>query len=281
MRTDTRLPACIMVFAVYTALVVWRKRSHSSASPGDWDPLVENQKCLVAIVRGTGDEFAAGKLTDELRKFAAHVRVIASGSGMATSESVTLYLGTLQSSSALAEVASALGWKPGIEKLPAEGYLIRSGVLAGKNIVVLAGRDRTGVIYAASDLKNYYLDRAAGNVAVRAMNYTEVPKMPHRWLWNWDARTNWELNDYYDHHIAPSYSARPFRKPPGAFLRNMKLCVDYMSEHKLNGLIVWGFLRDNHGGVQAAQELCRYANERGASNYAGREYRPQIRWLLS
>jgi hypothetical protein len=42
-----------------------------------------------------------------------------------------------------------------------------------------------------------------------------------------------------------------------------------MSEHRLNGLIIWGFLRDNHGGIQAAQELCRYANERGVKIIPG------------
>jgi hypothetical protein len=36
-----------------------------------------------------------------------------------------------------------------------------------------------------------------------------------------------------------------------------------MSLHRINGVTVYGFLRDNHGGVEAAQELCRYAKERG------------------
>ena len=266
MRTDARLPACII--ALLCALLWLCGASPAILQrPATAIPVVENQKCLVAIVHGTGDEFAAGKLADELRRFAAQVPVVTSG--MAISEPATLYLGTLQSNPALAEVASALGWKSEIEKLPAEGYFIRTGMMSGKNVIMLAGGDRTGVIYAASDLKNYYLDRSAGNLAVKGVNTIEVPRMPQRWFWNWDARTNWELNDYYDHHIAPSYSARPFRKPPGAFLRNMKLCVDYMSEHKLNGLIVWGFLRDNHGGVQAAQELCRYANERGVKIIPG------------
>jgi hypothetical protein len=231
--------------------------------------LSENGKCLVAIVRGSGDEFAARRLADEFRKSAEHVSVIEPGPAMRISEPVALYIGTLQSNPALANVVTALGWGSDVEKLPVEGYLIRTGVLKGKNVIVLAGGDRTGAIYAASDLKNYYLNRSAGDLAINAMNYTELPKMPYRWFWNWDARTNWELNDYYEHEVVPSYSARPFRKPPGAFLRNMKLCVDYMSEHKLNGLIIWGFLRDNHGGVQAAQELCRYANERGVKIIPG------------
>ena len=101
-------------------------------APATTIPIVENQKCLVTIVRGTGDEFAAGKLADELRRFATHVPVVASGLGIGISEPATLYLGTLQSNPALAEVASALGWKSEIEKLPAEGYLIRTAWCSGK-----------------------------------------------------------------------------------------------------------------------------------------------------
>jgi hypothetical protein len=53
-----------------------------------------------------------------------------------------------------------------------------------------------------------------------------------------------------------------------------------MADHKFNGMILWGFLRDVHGGIEAAQELCRYAEQRGihilpgvgTSGYAGFYY---------
>ena len=38
--------------------------------------------------------------------------------------------------------------------------------------------------------------------------------------------------------------------------------IDYASDHKLNGLIIWGFLNDQHGGIDSAQRLSRYARER-------------------
>jgi hypothetical protein len=68
-----------------------------------------------------------------------------------------------------------------------------------------------------------------------------------------------------------------FSKQPEAFLIDFKNCIDYMADHKFNGLIIWGFLRDTHGGVEASQELCRYAAHRGVrilpgvgtSGYAG------------
>src|ERR1044071_1891624 len=120
MRTDARLPARIIAAVCALLWLCGATPVSLKRTPANGILLVENQKCLVAIVRGTGDEFAAGKLADELRKVAAHVPVIPSGSGIAISEPVTLYLGTLQSNSALAEVVSALGWKSEVEKLPAE-----------------------------------------------------------------------------------------------------------------------------------------------------------------
>jgi hypothetical protein len=36
-----------------------------------------------------------------------------------------------------------------------------------------------------------------------------------------------------------------------------------MSARRLNGLTLWGFPGGSEGGVAGAQELCRYANERG------------------
>src|SRR4029079_6562753 len=39
--------------------------------------------------------------------------------------------------------------------------------------------------------------------------------------------------------------------------------IDFMSLNRISGVTIYGFLRDSHGGIEAAQEICRYANERG------------------
>ncbi len=39
-----------------------------------------------------------------------------------------------------------------------------------------------------------------------------------------------------------------------SFLGNYKKLIDYMSDHDLNGVILWGFLDDQHGGEEAAVE---------------------------
>ena len=77
-----------------------------------------------------------------------------------------------------------------------------------------------------------------------------------------------------------------YGKPPDSFLADYKAAVDFMAEHGVNGIVIWGFLRDAHGGVAAAQELCRYATERGVrilpgvgtSGYGGYYYEGSNRY---
>jgi hypothetical protein len=61
----------------------------------------------------------------------------------------------------------------------------------------------------------------------------------------------------------------PYRKPPEAFLSDYRTLIDFMSGHNLNGLVVWGLLRDAHGGLGSAQKLCRYAAGKGIRILAG------------
>ena len=61
-----------------------------------------------------------------------------------------------------------------------------------------------------------------------------------------------------------------------------------MADHKFNGLIIWGFLRDSHGGVEASRELCDYAARRGVrvlpgvgtSGYGGYYYEGQAQYSV-
>jgi hypothetical protein len=230
-------------------------------------PLTRSGVSLAAIIQGQGDEYASSRVAGELRKYAA-------ANPSPEQAEVLIYLGTLSSNPALARAVSELGWKDDIAKLPPEAYLIRSATLARKTVIVLAGGDRTGAIYAASDFKNFYLHPTGNGIEVGKLDYIEIPKMKYRWFWNWDVRTNWDLLDHDNVYVPTQQlpktdSVRAWFKRPDAFVNNMKLVIDYMSEHKLNGLILWGFLRDNHGGIPAALELCRYANERGVKIIPG------------
>lgn len=54
-----------------------------------------------------------------------------------------------------------------------------------------------------------------------------------------------------------------------AYLKNYRCLIDYMAEHGFECLIIWGFIRQSHGGEAAAQELCAYAKVKGVKLMAG------------
>lgn len=68
--------------------------------------------------------------------------------------------------------------------------------------------------------------------------------MPYRILWTWDS---WLC----DPDSADSYVAE-YRR-----------LIDFCAEWGYNGIIVWGFLDERHGGEDAAREVARYATEKG------------------
>lgn len=84
--------------------------------------------------------------------------------------------------------------------------------------------------------------------------------LAYRLLWTWDHSSNWQL----DLPARQEYgAANSYFKPAEGFLEDYRRVVDYASGHQINGVVVYGFLRDDHGGIESAKELCRYANSRG------------------
>ena len=83
-------------------------------------------------------------------------------------------------------------------------------------------------------------------------------------LWCWDARMTW---DDEPRNIATKMAAAeqafPYPKRGESYLTGFKRLVDYCAGQGIWGVIIWGFLRDTHGGVGAAQDLCKYARDKG------------------
>lgn len=109
-------------------------------------------------------------------------------------------------------------------------------------------------------------------------------------LWCWDARMTWDDQPgAISQRMAVSTQAFPYPKRPEAFLAGFKRLVDYAAKLGVRGLIVWGFLRDSHGGVAAARELCLYAADRdvailpgvGLCSYGGFYFDGDHRFSLS
>jgi hypothetical protein len=89
-------------------------------------------------------------------------------------------------------------------------------------------------------------------------------------LWCWDARMTWDdQQDAITHQMAVTGKPFPYPKKPESFLVGFKRLVDYAARIGVRGIIIWGFLRDSHGGIKAAVELCRYATDRGVAILPG------------
>ena len=64
-------------------------------------------------------------------------------------------------------------------------------------------------------------------------------------------------------------ASNPYCKRAEDFLGDYKRLIDFFSPLGFTGVIMYGFLRDGHGGIEAAQEICRYAREKGMSVLPG------------
>jgi hypothetical protein len=83
-------------------------------------------------------------------------------------------------------------------------------------------------------------------------------------FWTWDHCTNWTLNIPGNQNCG---SGNAYTKHPGVFLQDYKRAVDWCASNGIDGIGIVGLLRDRHGGVDTARELCTYAREHGVRIY--------------
>lgn len=126
--------------------------------------------------------------------------------------------------------------------------------------VAVRGGPFSGVIYGVEELVQRLARPVGAGVQLPVGTIEDAPGLPYRTFWNWDHSTNWELDQIGIQEIGVM---NPYGKPPGGFLRDFKRVIDHMSRNRIAAITIFGFFRAAHGGIEAAQELCRYANERG------------------
>lgn len=124
--------------------------------------------------------------------------------------------------------------------------------------VTVRGGPFSGVIYGVEEVLRLSPGRLRPELFATPVGGR--PGMAYRTFWTWDHSTNWELSQIGQQEIGVF---NPYQKPPGGFLADYRRMVDFCSRNRIGGIVIYGFLRDSHGGIEAAQELCRYGNERG------------------
>ena len=147
-----------------------------------------------------------------------------------------------------------------IETLEEDAFLLRTGTFQGCPVLLAVGGGTPGLIHAVNELGTRRLARWDDIVELPALNLRQSPALPYRLIWTWDHSTNWYLEQVGLQEIG---ALNYYSKPADGFLEDYRRLVDFMSLHRIGGVTIYGFLRDNHGGIEAAQELCRYAAERG------------------
>ena len=141
--------------------------------------------------------------------------------------------------------------------LPEGAFRITTDAAARRTTIT--GGPFSGVIFGTEEL----LARGGGHpsrIELPVEPIAQAPGLAYRTFWTWDHSTNWELSQVGQQEIGVF---NPYSKPPRGFLDDYQRCVDFCSRNRIAAIVIFGFLRDSHGGVAAGQELCRYATERG------------------
>ena len=87
-----------------------------------------------------------------------------------------------------------------------------------------------------------------------------------RLLWTWDHATKWSAarpggNDWG--------ASNEYNRSAEDFVVEYSRLLHWCGQNGIEGVVVWGLLRDNHGGVEAACRLCDIARETGVKLLAG------------
>ena len=220
--------------------------------------LVELYGISASIIYGEEDEFAANLLLEFLKPHLKGIKTVPAKGTKARSDDLVIYVGSFEKNSPSAKTFKSLGYSLNWDALTEGSFLLKTFRKEGKTTIFVTGKDWLGTLYAAHDLKNYYLRSEMGRVLLNELNLVERAQLKYRWFRVLDRRTNWQVVETGGLGLEVAGSSKQ-----DAYLGRLKAIVDYMSERRLNGLTLWGFPGGSEGGVAAAQELCRYGLERG------------------
>ncbi len=143
--------------------------------------------------------------------------------------------------------------------LPPSGYHIETVDYSRGTALLVLGGDLFGMLAGLSDALLWSSLTSRG-LSCRGGTKTEKPAFGIRYYWTWDHSTNWVLDDPGNQ---VSGCQNLYLKQPETFLADYRALIDHCVDMRFNGLVVWGFLRDSHGGEDYAWEIARYAADRG------------------
>jgi hypothetical protein len=93
-----------------------------------------------------------------------------------------------------------------------------------------------------------------------------TPAMPSSYFWTWDHSCNWVLDDP---GIWNAGCANRYLKRPETFIEDYRQLTDLAAGLGIKGIVIYGFLRDAHGGVEYAKRVSDYAASKGVAILPG------------
>ncbi len=112
------------------------------------------------------------------------------------------------------------------------------------------------------------------------------PALPNSYFWTWDHSTNWMLDDP---GVLNFGCANRYLKRPETFLEDYRRLTDMAAGLGIKGILIWGFLRDAHGGIESAKRVADYAASKGVAilpgigtnHYGGVYYEGRHRYCIN
>ena len=136
----------------------------------------------------------AGSIRDELQVGLSGLLATA----VPVAESVTLAGAIVAGCAETSPIVAALGWGDELDKLGPEGFIIRSAVVNGQPVTVIAGGGERGALYGAFR----YLRHLQLHGEVSALDIKDQPRNNLRLLNHWD---NWRPTKYF-HTVERGYA---------------------------------------------------------------------------
>jgi len=108
------------------------------------------------------------------------------------------------------------------------------------------------------------LVRAAAEAADEASPSTQAPSLhptiATRMFWTWDHSTEWRLNAAGSQTLGAS---NYYCRHPEVFVEDYTRLLGWCGRHGIDAVVVWGLLRDKHGGLDSVRRLCAVAAKAG------------------
>lgn len=156
-------------------------------------------------------------------------------------------------------------------ELKSQGFLISTDPQTTQ--VVVVGGDADGLRYGVGELWHYHCALDGKKIEPqKPLWLVKAPAFSKRMFWNWTHCTNWDDDLSRVHqtkHVDANGTLEPYLAQPSGFVDTFQKIVDFQGDHKLNGLIVWGFINDAHGGLETARGVSKYAKANGVKILPG------------